>query len=51
MNKDDHEAIYNQCNIDQMVEWSKTKHGGRQYDLMKAMESDHQCSSLYGLCE
>lgn len=34
------------------VEWSKTTHGGRQYDLIPMMaEDDGKCSSIYGLCE
>jgi len=41
----------------QYVEWSKTAHGGRQYDLIKAIEIDSHdeetpmCKSIYGLCE
>nr|WP_213509905.1 phosphoadenosine phosphosulfate reductase family protein [Paenibacillus macerans] len=39
--------------IDGWVEWSKTTHGGRQYDLLKAIEFEDvpACSSAYGLCE
>ena len=39
--------------IHQYVEWSKTARGGRQYDLIKAIEIDDtpSCKSLYGLCE
>ncbi|WP_110933770.1 phosphoadenosine phosphosulfate reductase domain-containing protein [Paenibacillus bouchesdurhonensis] len=35
------------------VEWSKTTFGGKQYDLVKAIEFDDipACSSVYGLCE
>ncbi|MBU7320300.1 phosphoadenosine phosphosulfate reductase domain-containing protein [Paenibacillus oleatilyticus] len=35
------------------VEWSKTAYGGKQYDLIKAIEFDNVpvCSSQYGLCE
>lgn len=37
-------------NIRAMVEWSKTSHGGTQYDLLQ--ETDPiSCSSAYGLCE
>ena len=32
------------------VEWSKTTHGGKQYDIM-ADEPPASCSSIYGLCE
>ncbi|MFB4326425.1 phosphoadenosine phosphosulfate reductase family protein [Priestia sp. BR_2] len=39
--------------IYEMVEWSKTAHGGKQYDLLKAIEFENvpACSSSYGLCE
>ncbi|MFW5438866.1 phosphoadenosine phosphosulfate reductase family protein [Paenibacillus apiarius] len=39
--------------IYEVVEWSKTAYGGRQYDLLKAIEFDDVplCSSVYGLCE
>ncbi|MCR8961638.1 phosphoadenosine phosphosulfate reductase family protein [Brevibacillus halotolerans] len=40
-------------NIDEVIEWSKTAYGGKQYDLIKAIEFDNvpDCSSAYGLCE
>lgn len=40
--------------VQQYVEWSKTARGGRQYDLIKAIEINDDlptCKSLYGLCE
>jgi 3'-phosphoadenosine 5'-phosphosulfate sulfotransferase (PAPS reductase)/FAD synthetase len=42
--------------VAQYVEWSKTARGGRQYDLIKAIEIDEteeapMCKSIYGLCE
>ncbi len=39
--------------IDAYVSWAKTAHGGKQFDLLKAVEIDDipLCSSLYGLCE
>lgn len=43
--------------VHQYTEWAKTARGGRQYDLIKAIEiNDHEegvrgCKSLYGLCE
>lgn len=39
--------------IDGWVEWSKTSHGGGQYDLLKAIDYEEvpSCSSVYGLCE
>lgn len=36
--------------IAEVVEWSKTSRGGRQYDLERLIDPP-QCSSLYGLCE
>ena len=40
-------------NIYDWVEWSKTSYGGKQYDLLKAIELEEppMCSSVYGLCE
>ncbi len=37
----------------QYLEWAKTARGGRQYDLIKAIEIDSAptCKSMYGLCE
>jgi 3'-phosphoadenosine 5'-phosphosulfate sulfotransferase (PAPS reductase)/FAD synthetase len=32
------------------VEWSKTKHGGKQYDFIR-MADGPACTSIYGLCE
>ena len=37
-------------NIHQMVEWSKTSKGRRQYDFLR-IEEGPSCSSIYGLCE
>ena len=37
-------------NIDAQVEWSKTVHGGEQYDL-EAFVEPPVCSSWHGLCE
>lgn len=37
--------------IRDVVEWSKTSYGGKQYDLLKLMEDVPMCSSQYGLCE
>jgi 3'-phosphoadenosine 5'-phosphosulfate sulfotransferase (PAPS reductase)/FAD synthetase len=33
------------------LEWAKTSHGGRQYDLVIATDDGKSCSSVYGLCE
>lgn len=37
--------------IRDVVEWSKTGRGGRQYDWLRMEEDGLLCSSLYGLCE
>lgn len=39
--------------IDEWVEWSKTTYGGKNYDMLKAIEFENvpACSSAYGLCE
>jgi 3'-phosphoadenosine 5'-phosphosulfate sulfotransferase (PAPS reductase)/FAD synthetase len=34
-----------------MVEWAKTSHGGKQYDLLRVQDDGPTCSSIYGLCE
>lgn len=36
--------------IREVIEWSKTSHGGRQYDLERIGPAE-LCSSSYGLCE
>lgn len=36
--------------IDDVVRWSKTTHGGKQYDILKVIEPP-SCDSAYGLCE
>jgi 3'-phosphoadenosine 5'-phosphosulfate sulfotransferase (PAPS reductase)/FAD synthetase len=35
----------------QVIEWSKTTRGGRQYDLLTDASPATACSSSYGLCE
>lgn len=44
--------------INSALEWSRTTHGGKQYDLIAAVELDEAdgdqpfgCQSMYGLCE
>jgi len=39
------------ADIDSVVEWSKTGHGGMQYDMLRQLDEVPVCSSLYGLCE
>jgi hypothetical protein len=38
-------------NIDQCVEWSKTKRGGKLFDMFRMLDDGPVCSSIYGLCE
>lgn len=38
-------------NIRDVVEWSKTSRGGRQYDALNLLTEPAACSSIYGLCE
>lgn len=38
------------ASIDDVVSWSKTGFGGRQFDLLKTLPVP-TCSSVYGLCE
>lgn len=37
--------------INEVVEWSRTARGGKQFDLFKIEEDVPVCSSIYGLCE
>lgn len=51
------EEIWAANNIDAVVEWAKTTHGGKQYSLLDAItragdqERGPMCESAYGLCE
>jgi len=36
--------------IDEVVEWSRTARGGKQFELFQATESDAGCMR-WGLCE
>lgn len=38
------------CGIDAVVDWSKTAHGGKQFDLFRSSAAEG-CMSAYGLCE
>jgi len=43
---------YKTHGIRRTVEWSKTTHGGVQYDILGEIPEDlEMCSSIYGLCE
>lgn len=37
--------------IDDVVEWAKTDHGGRQQNIFRVLNEPASCSSRYGLCE
>lgn len=37
--------------MDQVLEWAKTGHGGRQYDIIKVHSERQSCESKFGLCE
>jgi 3'-phosphoadenosine 5'-phosphosulfate sulfotransferase (PAPS reductase)/FAD synthetase len=41
----------NASTVMDVVEWSKTTRGGRQYDLLEPTYDAEACSSAYGLCE
>jgi 3'-phosphoadenosine 5'-phosphosulfate sulfotransferase (PAPS reductase)/FAD synthetase len=47
----DSAAIMEAGNIERMVEWSQTLHGGKKVDLFAVFEEPAACSSAYGLCE
>ncbi|MDX9625932.1 phosphoadenosine phosphosulfate reductase family protein [Pseudomonas fragariae (ex Marin et al. 2024)] len=36
--------------IDELIDWSQTSRGGKQYDFMRQWDSP-SCTSIYGLCE
>jgi 3'-phosphoadenosine 5'-phosphosulfate sulfotransferase (PAPS reductase)/FAD synthetase len=42
---------YDAENIRQCVEWSKTKRGGKLFDLFRVHDTVQSCTSIYGLCE
>jgi len=44
---------YKTHGIDKLVDWSKTSHGGKQFDAFAIMDEAEleMCSSIYGLCE
>lgn len=38
--------------ISQVIEWSRTRHGGKEKDLLRCDDNNiPMCSSIYGLCE
>lgn len=42
---------YEAENITQIVEWSKTSRGGKQFDFLRINDDGPACTSIYGLCE
>jgi hypothetical protein len=40
----------NVCTIDDVVDWSQTSYGGKQYDMELYFEEDLSCS-IGGYCE
>lgn len=47
----DKQAYAKENSIWQVVEWSKTSRGGKQFSLLTALDEPTACSSAYGLCE
>jgi 3'-phosphoadenosine 5'-phosphosulfate sulfotransferase (PAPS reductase)/FAD synthetase len=45
------EEAYRIANIDAVVEWAKTSHGGKQYDFLRMQDDGPLCTSIYGICE
>lgn len=45
------EEAYSIANIDAVVQWAKTSHGGKQYDFLRMQDDGPLCTSIYGLCE
>ena len=39
------------ANVRQVVEWSATARGGRQFDLLAMADDPNECASAYGLCD
>lgn len=48
---DDNRGVLMGRGILDVVEWAKTTHGGRQYDLLGGGDENSGCSSSYGLCD
>lgn len=44
-------VVFADLNVCSRIEWSKTTRGGRQFDLLQALDEPDVCSSAYGLCE
>ena len=37
--------------VDEVIEWAKTSRGGKQLDMLRAINDRPACESKYGLCE
>lgn len=42
--------VFERLRVEEMVAWSKTSRGGKQYDMIRA-QPPAACTSIYGLCE
>lgn len=49
--KDINQISHKTHGINNIMDWAKTTHGGRQYDLITTSEEPTMCRSAYGLCE
>lgn len=47
----DRRQIFDDLNIWSRIEWAKTSHGGRQYDMLANLIDTDGCASSYGLCD
>ncbi|WP_337882260.1 phosphoadenosine phosphosulfate reductase family protein [Chromobacterium haemolyticum] len=45
------QATFHAANVWQVVQWSRTTRGGRQFDLLADLDEPTACASSYGLCE
>lgn len=47
----DNDTAYERGNVWKVVEWSKTKRGGKELDLFRVHDESPACASSFGLCE
>ena len=47
----DRRIIFADLNIHALIDWANTARGGRQRDMLFALDESAACSSSYGLCE
>ena len=47
----DRRIIFADLNIHARIDWANTARGGRQRDMLFALDESAACSSSYGLCE